>query len=151
MKLRNVLPSAAIGLIVLTMAWPARAQSCVPLRVVGGSGTEVNKSVSPPGTIFSKHNWNTDFVVPRGETFSRFEAEIDPGDSGEYSLKMFLKYNDNTADKVFDRKSVLLENGEPIVLTGNVRISEQPYQINLFVGGIQASGEPYTARVWGCR
>ncbi|MEM6447576.1 MAG: hypothetical protein AAF704_13590 [Cyanobacteria bacterium P01_D01_bin.123] len=129
----------------------ARAQNCTPLQVVGGSGTEVSKSVSPPSTIFSKNNWNTDFIVPQSQYFSTFVAEIEPQEAGEYTIKMFLKYNNDTADKVYDRTAIPLTNSRPAVITGSARRDAQPYQINLLVGGIQASGEFYTASVRGCR
>lgn len=152
MKLPAGLPPALLGCLLTTASLPAIAQpDCQLLSVLGSGDTAVRKSVSPPATFFSKNNWNTDFLVPQGEFFSSFIAEIKPENSGEYTVKMFLKYGNDTADKVYDRKAVPLENGEPLLITGNVRSGEQPYQINLLVGGIQASGDPYTATVQGCR
>lgn len=152
MTLFCLLPRALVVVGLVAIALPARAQQyCQLLQVVGSGDVQVSKSVSPPSTILSKNNWNTDFIVPQGENFSSFIAEIKPEESGEYTIKMFLKYSNNTADKVYDRNAVPLANRQPAIITGNVRTGEQPYQINLLVGGIQASGEPYTAIVRGCR
>lgn len=130
---------------------PARGQACDPLAVVEGSGTQVSKTVSPPGTFLTDNNWNTDFIVPQGSAYSRYVAKITPQSSGDFTIKMFLKYRDDTADKAYDRSAVPLGEGETTYVEGAVRTGAQPYQINLVVGGIAASGESYTASVMGCR
>lgn len=138
----------AISAVTLA-ALPVSAQTCAPLRIAEGTGTQVEKSVSIPATGVTKSNWNTDFVVPSTQRFSRYVAEIVPQNGGEYEIQMFLKYNNETADKVYDQ-TIKLQQGKPFTIPGTPRTNAIPYQVNLKVGGVQAVGNSYTASVSGC-
>ena len=128
---------------------PAGAQTCTALTVVDGKGTQVQKSVSPPGTGITRNNWSTDFVVPSSQSFRRYVARIVPKNGGEYDLAMSLKYNNDTADKAFIRTLKLAE-GKPYNIQGAARSSATPYQVNVNVGGIRAVGNSYTVSMLGC-
>lgn len=132
---------------------PAIAQTtgqvCIPLQVVSGNGTQVRKRVSLPGTLTSRSNWNTDFVVPGNEAFRRYVAAIEPLNRGKYHIQMFLKYSNSTADKVYDQ-AVTLPHKQEFVVSGAPRIDTSPYQVNLSIGGVSALGNTYRATVSGC-
>ncbi|MBW4620165.1 MAG: hypothetical protein KME17_12535 [Cyanosarcina radialis HA8281-LM2] len=133
----------------LTSLSPAQAQSCAALPVVGGSGTEVQKSVSPPSTGITKSNWNTDFAVPSNRSFRRYVARIVPQNGGEYEVRVSLKYNNDTADNAFNRTIELAEN-KPYDIQGAARANATPYQVNIEVGGLKALGNTYTISAFGC-
>jgi hypothetical protein len=124
------------------------AQSCASLPVVGKSGVEVQKEVSPPSTGITRSNWNTDFNVPANPSFRQYVARVVSKESGEYEIHMYLKY-DRGADEVFSQ-TVQMRAGEPLTITGLPRTNEDPYQVNLEIGGLIAIGKSYTASVAGC-
>lgn len=139
---------AAIGVAAFSVS-PAYAQSCTPLKVVGGTGTQVKKTVSPPGAEIVKSNWNTDFAVASTSSFRRYIATISPLNKGQYSVQMSLKYNDGSVDKVFDQTLNLPQN-RLYRITGSPRVNANPYQVNLSIGGIPVVGNSYTVSVSGC-
>lgn len=141
---------SSLALLLLTSN-TNQAQNCVPLNVVGGTGTEVTKSVSSPA-IIGNNNWNTDFAVPARTNFRQYIAVVksESTDTANYDTKMFLKYANNTADPVFEG-NLNLPSGETKQITGSPRRGEQPYQVNLNIGGIGAMGYTYTLSVLGCR
>ncbi|NER28075.1 MAG: hypothetical protein F6J89_10685 [Symploca sp. SIO1C4] len=154
---------AAIGIAatLLSLALSVKAQpNCTPLNVVGGEGTEVKKTSSPP-TIpvplpgpFStsiRHNWNTDWAVPGGQVFQKFVVTIVPHETGNYNIEVYLKYPDETADEIYDQNDVPLSVNQPLTLTAEPRSKMQPYQVNIEVGGLNAVDDTYTASVVGCR
>ena len=127
---------------------PLQAQSCQALSVVKGEGTVVEKSVSIPSIAILRNNWDTDFnaaAVPA----DLYVATVEVEDGGEYSIEMYLKYPDDSADEVFN-DSVRLSAGETLEIEGSRRLDDRPYQINLSVGGISAAGQNYRASVVGC-
>lgn len=132
---------------------PANAQtsgaSCTPLQVVGGAGTQVQKRVSLPGTFTTRSNWNTDFVVPTNQQFQRYIATIEPLNRAKYSVKMFLKYGNSTADQVYNQTATLPQNQE-FTISGAPRVDSTPYQINVSIGGLSALGNTYKVSVSGC-
>lgn len=136
---------------VVCFSLPVSAQTCTPLRVVEGEGTQtqVQKSVSPPSTGVTRSNWNTDFVVPSRQVFRRYVATITPENGGEYIIKMALKYNDDTEDDVYEQ-TVSLQEGKPLTIPGGSRLNATPFQVNLEIGGLQAVGKSYTVSVSGC-
>lgn len=143
---------------VLTAVTPAAAQTCTPLAVVAGDGTSVTKRVSPPnaGTIPKvpvgfRGNWDTDFAVPGGMRFNQYVATIqsESTEDANFKVKMFLKYSDGTADRIFD-DNVSLTPGESREITGRPRENDGPFQVNLNVGGVDALGQSYTLSVLGC-
>ncbi|AFY71089.1 hypothetical protein Pse7367_2836 [Thalassoporum mexicanum PCC 7367] len=155
-KLTKILTTVGvIAGIVMGLSAPVLA-SCRALQVIGGSGTKVSKEVSPPGTlIFVNNNWNTDFAVSSDANFNYFIANMTARNRGEYDVKMYLKYSDNTDDKFVDRTVFLDRDNEKVRLpsqpdVATPRRNEDPYQINIFVGGIEATGNVYDLEVLGC-
>ncbi|MEX0268764.1 hypothetical protein AB3R30_06470 [Leptolyngbyaceae cyanobacterium UHCC 1019] len=139
--------SLSSGVIFINV--PAIAQTCTALPVVDGSGTLIQKSVSPPGTGITRNNWSTDFVVPSSRSFRRYVTRIVPKNGGEYDVAMSLKYNNDTADSVFTRTLKLSEQ-KPYTIQGSARNSATPYQVNVSVGGLRAIGNAYTVLALGC-
>jgi hypothetical protein len=131
------------------------AAKCQALNAVKGDGTEVQKTVTPPtipisiGNFFN-NNWNTDFAVPSNVNFRQYIVTLVPESDGEYSIKMYLKYSDGTADEFYN-DTPTLSTGVPLKLTGTPRLNAQPYQVNLFVGDLPSVGKSFTASVAGCK
>ncbi len=150
-RLGTIAMAGAASIISATMftSLPAKAQSCVALPVVDGRGTQVQKSVSPPGTGVTRDNWSTDFTVPSNQSFRRYIARVVPRNGGEYNVLMALKYNNDTADNVFNRTLQLVE-GRPYSIQGSARANATPYQVNVEVGGLKAIGNTYTVSTLGC-
>ncbi len=144
--------SAAVVISLCGFTLPAvAAPACTSLKVVGGQGTRVDKKVSPPGTplpYYQKfsNNWNTDFVATPATTYV---ANILAKNLGKYKISMYLKYPDETSDKVFDQE-VSLNDNQKYTISGSRRRDMAPYQVNLFVGGVSVVGNSYTASVSGC-
>lgn len=128
---------------------PVSAQTCTPLQAIGETTTTVEKAVSPPGTGITRDNWNTDFVVPSNRSFNRYVATIFPLNGGEYNVQMNLKYNNETADTVYNRVTRLPER-RSISITGSSRSNANPYQVNLQVGGVPVIGNSYRVSVAAC-
>lgn len=145
----SVVVGTALGFAFLSYDAPVRSQTCYPLRVVGGQSTQVQKKVSAPGTVLVRSNWNTDFVVNQEQAFSRFAATVVPQNGGEYKLQMSLKYNNDTADQVYNQ-TVKLPEGKPFNMAGPKRNNATPYQVNVSVGGLAAVGNSYTVSAVGC-
>jgi hypothetical protein len=154
-----VFSSTFLGLLSLSIALnsPARsADTCTPISLVGGQGSEVTKTVSPPtvpgplGIKITRNNWNTDWAVPGGRRFRRFVATVSSPDGGSFDIRLFLKYSDQTADELFNTDSLRIEPGKPLTIEAMVREQDQPYQVNLFANGINHIGNTYTASVVGC-
>jgi hypothetical protein len=147
---RLFLGTALIGTIA-SVALPANAQVCTPLRAIGANGTQVQKKVSVPGAgVIARNNWNTDFAIPSGGAYRYYVATINPRNGGTYTVQMALKYPNDTADKVYDQK-LELPQGRPLNITGSSRIAGKPYQVNVSVGGVEAVGSTYTVAASGCR
>lgn len=134
---------------------PALAQTCQPLAVVKGEGTVVEKTVTLPSIPISigrffNNNWNTDFAVPSNATYKSYVATLIPKDDGTYSIRMNLKYSDGTHDQVFNSKPNLTAN-QPLKMSGTPRTTEQPFQVNVFVGDMDSVGKSYQLSVSGCQ
>lgn len=142
--------------ILTCFSLPSNAETCQPLNLVGGNGTSVTKTVSQPtipgplGIKVTQDNWNTDWAVPGNTDFNAFKAEIISKNGSSFSVKMYLKYSDQTSDNFFDQDSVNLKPNEPLIIEATPREKDQPYQINLFVGGLNHVGNNYQASVMGC-
>jgi hypothetical protein len=134
------------------MSAPVHAQECSPFRVVLGEGNQVDKSVSTPSTGIVKDNWNTDFAVPENSSFSEYVATITSKSSkkGNYPVQMYLKYSDGTSGKVFD-SNIELAPGEAREISGKPRVGQQPYQVNVRVGDVEAVGYSYRLSARGCQ
>jgi hypothetical protein len=124
-------------------------QTCIPLEVVDGNGSQVQKRVSLPGALTSRSNWNTDFGIPGNQSFQRYIVTIKPLNQAKYQVQMFLKYSNGTADKFYDQ-SVTLPVGQEFSIEGVPRLNTFPYQVNVSVGGLSALGNTYKVFAMGC-
>ncbi|MEO1400433.1 MAG: hypothetical protein AAFV72_04165 [Cyanobacteria bacterium J06635_1] len=141
----------AVGLTsTATLASTATAQTCTPLSIVGTSETEVTKTVSPPGTFFTNTNWNTDFVISSG-SYRYFIVNFLSQRGTTYDIDVHLKYPDESIDTAYSVREASFAEGEPVTITAESRVSSDPYQVNLRVGGLSSEGHTYTASILGCR
>lgn len=146
-----------ILLSIFSLHLPVRAETCTPITLVGGEGSEVTKTVAQPtipgpfGLKITRNNWNTDWAVPGGVVFRRYIATITSRDGGSFDIAMFLKYSDQTADEFFNTRGVELPGGKPLTIEATPRPEDQPYQVNIFVNGLASMGKTYTASVVACR
>lgn len=150
----GTIAGALASVAIAGTALPAHAQSCTPLEVVDGRGeTEITKTVSPPSALVTRSNWNTDFSVPNGASYSRYVATVRSRsqNDGEFTIAMNLKYSNGGADRVHDSRRVAIAAGDSITITGNPRNNQQPFQVNVEVGGARAIGITYSLTVSGCR
>lgn len=146
--------SAMMGLaatVVVGSSGAALAQACETLSLVGGEGTEVTKTVSPPGVLFVDSNWNTDFSVPTGRSYRYFEVTFLPESGENYDIDVNLKYADDSVDSAYSVRDSVFPERMPVTIQAESRTNSSPYQINLRIGGLNASGNTYTASVSGCR
>jgi hypothetical protein len=155
----NGLFAATLSLIAINFcletALPLLAETCTALMPVGGNNTTVIKTVSQPsiplfGPIGINNDWNTDFIVDSNATYKNYRVTLLPSSNGEYSIRMYLKYSDSTADNFYDQKPSLTAN-KPLVVSGFPRSQQQPYQVNVFVGDLVSMGKGYQVTVQGCR
>jgi hypothetical protein len=150
-SLQSVLLSfACLAGLPLSLSAQPSTDRCLPLKVIGGSGTTVNKQISPPAGIFVlKDNWNTDFAVPEGSYFKEYLATVTPRTTGDYQMRFVLKYPDGNEDRFFDQR-VVLRDGVPFTLQAISRPLESPTRLNLLVGGTNASGSQFELTLYGC-
>ncbi len=160
-KLLMIARPAALGTLclLLSASLPLSAQNrCSFLKVVGGetNQTVVSKKVSPPAApvpfVSVRNNWNTDFTVPNDASFTKYIAKIESISTKKatFSTSMFLKYSNDTADETY-KGDIQLTPGQSTELRANPRRGEQPYQVNLLIGGFNAVGHSYKLSVRGCR
>ncbi len=146
-----------LGIFALSLSFMAivpldlDAQSCTPLTVVEGQGNSVTKKISPPDLLVTGDNWNTDFAVPNGRSFRRYVAVIqsDSTATENFPVEMYLKYSDGTADQTFNG-GLQIPVGQSKTIAASPRIGQQPYQVNLKIGSLDAVGYSYTLTVKGC-
>lgn len=148
----------AILATISTIPLPVQAETCAPIPVVGGQGNQVTKTVSQPtipgplGIDITRNNWNTDWAVPsENNNFRRYVVTLIPNDDGPYDIKMYLKYSDQTVDEIYNQEGVQMKAGKPLKIEAAPRPENQPYQVNLYVNGIESLGKTYTTSVVGCR
>ncbi len=131
-------------------AWQGLAETCTPLELVGDRGSSITKTVTLPSLGLTRTNWNTDWSVPSNRQFKRFEATITSEKHNSYKIQMYLKYSDGTASEFYNTNEVRIMADAPLTIEATPRAKEQPYQVNLLIGGLKATGQTYTARVVGC-
>jgi hypothetical protein len=143
---------------VISLQIPVQGETCTPIPLVGGQGSTVTKSVSVPAipTIFgvniTRNNWNTDWAVPsQNNNFRRYLVTVSSNDEGPFDIKLYLKYSEQTADQFFNKEGVNIAPDKPLKIESAPRNDAQPYQVNLFVSGLESLGKTYTAEVMGCR
>lgn len=142
--------------LIVTVNLPAQAETCIPLSLVGGEGSKVSKTVSQPtipgpfGITITRNNWNTDWAVPGGINFNRFVTTITAPNGGSFNISMFLKYSDQTAEEIFNQQNVTIDPQKPLIIEKKSSPDDFPFQVNLFIGGLEQIGRTYTASVMGC-
>lgn len=146
---------------ILRLNLPVQAETCTPIALVGGSGNSVTKTVSPPtipagplgmlGVDVTRNNWNTDWAVPGDVKFRSFIVTVNSNDSGPFDVRMYLKYSDQTAGEFFNNQALQFQSDKPLKIVAEPRPEDEPYQVNLFVNGIESIGKTYTASVVGCK
>ncbi len=140
---------------------PSYAETCTAFPVVGGQQedeTEVTKTVSQPGvsipvfgpaSVGVNNNWNTDFSIIPLKQYKEYIVTFTPKSEGEYKVRAYLKYNDNTADEIYnEQKSYTV--GQVIEIQGVPKENNIPIQVNLFVGDPISIAKTYTVSVKGC-
>ena len=143
--------------LILTLIQPViAAPSCKPLIAVGGEKgqTVVKKRATAPSIPIGlaglkRDNWNTDFAVKNGINYKEFIITFTPETDGTYSIRVYLKYNDGTADEIYNEKPNL-SSGKPLIIKGTPRQDDQPYQVNIFVGDAESIGKSYQMSVKAC-
>jgi hypothetical protein len=144
----NWVAKVAVVSLIVGVSSPAIAQTCSPLRVVGGAGkTFILKKVSQPGVPGAPDNWNTDFSVNGRAT--RYVATVRAKNEGNYKIAVYLKYPNKSADKIYEDQ-VSLRNNQVVSFSGSPRTNQTPYQVNVFVGGTLVVGNSYTTAVSAC-
>lgn len=152
--------STVLGILasILSLNLPVQAQTCTPLSLVGGTGSEITKTVAQPtipgpfGVKITRNNWNTDWAIPGGKNLSRYVTTVTSSDGGTFDIRLFLKYSDQSEDEFFNSNQMTLAAGQPLTIEATPRsVKDQPFQVNLFVNGVASIGETYTASVVGCQ
>lgn len=140
---------------------PSYAETCTAFPVIGGekeNETEVTKTVSQPGlsipvigpaSVGVNNNWNTDFSIIPLKQYKKYIITFTPQDDGEYKVRGYLKYNDNTADEIYNENKTFTA-GESVEIKGVSQGDNIPIQVNLFVGDPVSMGKTYTVSVKGC-
>ncbi|MGK7944273.1 MAG: hypothetical protein AB4058_07375 [Microcystaceae cyanobacterium] len=135
---------------------PVSAQSCTPLNLVGGEGSQVRKTASQPtvqgpfGVTITRNNWNTDWVIPTERSWKSFIVNVNTDKEQTMTVRVYLKYPDQTSDQFLNEESVTISPQKPLKLTLTPRKDIRPYQVNVFVGDVGSFGKTYTASVSGC-
>jgi hypothetical protein len=147
-----VIAFAFFGFFPLT----TKAETCMPLPVVGGEGSEITKTIShpnipgPAGIRIARNNWNTDWAVPGGKNFRNFVATITSETNNTFNIRVYLKFSDQTSTRIFRSKDVEIGPKNPLVVRAEATPNDQPFQVNVWAGGLPNIGKTYTALVVGC-
>jgi hypothetical protein len=150
--------SIILAALTCLLSFPqiSKADTCKPLSLVGGKGTQVKKTVSQPtitgpfGMKITRSNWNTDWAVSGGRNYNYYIAKITSEEGGSFDVKMYLKYSDQTTDEFYNTQGVEITQNNPLRITATPRPNDEPYQVNLLVGGLDHIGNSYQASVFGC-
>ncbi|WP_254977305.1 hypothetical protein [Cyanobium sp. ATX 6A2] len=104
-SLTALLAAASLG---LTAGAGSVQASCTLLMPVGGGGQAVvEKRISPPGGVFTRSNWNTDFAVNRSFASYRIHFQSASSDQGVFPVAAFLRFSDNTELRLFTENVTL--------------------------------------------
>ena len=130
---------------------------CQSLTPVGGEPGQmsVDKTASPPSVpigfaSLKRDNWNTDFAIPSNNRFKRYVGILTPRTGGTYSVRMYLKYSNGSADEVYGDKPNLTSD-KPLEMSGSPRVGQEPYQVNIFVGDAESIGKSYEIKAIACQ
>ncbi len=139
---------------------PPLPKNCRPLPLVGGEGSEVTKTASPPGfrvplpgpapSVGVRNNWNTDWFVPSGQIFRTFRVVFMPRESAEFSVNATFKYPDDSIDQFYRERGRPFTMNQPLIIEEPARSDLQPFQINTNIGGLRSVGVKYTVMAAGC-
>lgn len=139
---------------------PPLPKNCRPLPLVGGDGSEITKTASPPGfrvplpgpapSVGVRNNWNTDWFVPSGQIFRTFRVVFMPRENSEYSVNATFKYPDGTTDQFYRERGRAFTANQPLIIEEAARTDLQPFQVNTNIGGLKSIGARYTVAVSGC-
>ena len=156
-----------LGISLLTVNFlplniqPSYAETCTNFPVIGGQKEdeiEVTKTVSQPGlslpvigpaSIGVNNNWNTDFSIIPLKQYKQYIITFTPKSDGDYKVRAYLKYNDNTADEIYNEQKSYTP-GQAIEIKGVPKADNIPIQVNLFVGDPISIPKTYTVSVKGC-
>lgn len=137
---------------------PSYAETCTSFPVIGGEETEVLKTVSQPSVpipirgpfgVNLNNNWNTDFSIIPLKKYKRYIITFTPKDEGEYRVRGYLKYNDETADEIYNQTTSFTPE-KVVEIQGIPQGDNIPVQVNLFVGDPVSMGKTYTVSAKGC-
>ena len=142
--------SLSILATLLIKSLPTQAQSCIPLTIDGRETNQVTNTISPPGTLVSGDNWDTNWSIPTERNFRRFFLTFIPQDSAEYDVEVTLMYQDNTREQFYYQDALNLIASQNLPVLISPRSDKKPSQVSLVVGGLQAIGSTYTASLVGC-
>lgn len=95
------------------------------------------------------NNWNTDFSIIPLKKYDQYVIKFTPQSEGTYKVRAYLKYNDNTAQEIYNKESSF-PPGETLEITGQTPEDQIPYQMNIFVGDPVSIGKTYTISAMGC-
>ena len=73
-----------------------------------------------------------------------------PSENDKYNIALYLKYSNKTSDNLYKENSVHLIKGQPLRISGSPRSTNQPYEVNVQVGGLKKFDRTYTVSVVGC-
>ncbi|UFP92751.1 hypothetical protein [Gloeobacter morelensis] len=142
------------GALLLSNIETAQAAECVALKPVGSTeaGTSVKKSISPAALGVSASNWNTDFAVPGTEKFESYRVTITADSDGQYDVVSYLKYPNDKAQNIYEKKGISLGQGKTLEFSGKPQSKTiVPYQVNVEFGGALSIGKSYTVSAFGCK
>lgn len=146
---------------VQDVPFPSFPSNCELLPVVGGEGSEITKTVSPPSlsvplpgpvSAGTRNNWHTDWFMPTGPVYTSYMIIFMPRENRNFDVSMFLKFPDATNQRFYRRRRVDFRANEPVTVEVTPeRTDLAPFQINTNIGGVQAVGARYTVAAAGCR
>ncbi len=98
---------AVAGLGLTAGAGAVQASCTFLMPIGGGSEPVVEKRISPPGGVFTRSNWNTDFAVNRSFASYRIHLQSASSDQGLFPVAAFLRFSDNTEFRLFTENVTL--------------------------------------------
>ncbi len=144
--LSATLSAGFVSPFLTTSSAQAQEGNCEYFKEVTTDQTEIRKKIQD--TLVRRNNWNTDFAIPAGKKYDFFVGKMTPENTDNYEVSIHLKYPNGTSDTVYSR-NVQLDRGEGYSLTFQTPTSNQPYQVNVRVGG--ANNNAYNISVLGCQ
>lgn len=146
--------AAGLGTICITTSMiaseisqtPNIPPNCQMLTEVSTGETHITKQIQNLGIT---NNFNTDFDIPAGVTFSSYRAMIEVENNAKYDVTLNLKYGDNSVSTVYQKKQMPMMIGEQYSLPFETPIDKQPYQLNFNIAG--PNNTTYTISAMACQ